>query len=153
MSYAHETTVAVERSKTQIECLLIKHGAEGYHTGWQNATPTDPGWDAIEFVWKGKVIRFRLPRPTSKDKHFKDKYGMQLSGNRLVTAMDQRNRSRWRILFLVVKAKLEAVEGGIAVFEEEFMSFIVTANGKTVGEVLLPRLQASVGPLQLGTGE
>ncbi len=135
MNYAATTSVPVDRSKGHIETLLMKAGAEGYHTGWQAQSGDDPGWDAIEFMWKGKHIRFRLPR----------------HGGRTSKA-DQRDRQRWRILFLVVKAKIEAVQCGIAVFEEEFLSFIVTANGKTIGEVLLPRLEAAKGPLQLGAG-
>lgn len=150
--FASETAVPVERSKAQIEALLVKYGAEGYHTGWQAASGDDPGWDAIEFLWKAKQIRFRLPRPSEKDKAFIDKYGMRLMGDKLNRAIAQRNRQRWRVLFLVVKAKLEAVEAGISIFEEEFMSFIVTASGRTVGEILLPRLTSGSGPLQLEAG-
>ena len=102
-------------------------------------------------MWKGKLIRFRLPRPTPRDACFTDKYGMRLSTNRLARAMDQRNRQRWRVLYLVIKAKLEAGEAGIAVFEEEFMPFIVTESGRTIGEILLPRLQAGTR-LQLEAG-
>ena len=138
MHYAATTSVPVERSKHHIEELLMKAGAEGYHTGWQAPKDGDPGWDAIEFLWKGKQIRFRLPRQPS---------AVRLRRGRRVTS-EQIDRQRWRVLFLVVKAKIEAVEAGIAIFEEEFLSFIVTANGKTVGEVLLPRLQANA-PLQL----
>lgn len=133
--YAADTSVPVDRSKSHIEALLMKAGAEGYHTGWQSATEGDPGWDAIEFLWKGKQIRFRLPRSKASRNE------------------DQRNRQRWRVLFLVVKAKIEAVQAGISIFEEEFLSFIVTASGKTVGEVLLPRIAAAKGPLQLSAGE
>lgn len=155
MAYAAETDVPVERSRSQIEALLTKYGAEGYHTGWQAASGNDPGWDAVEFMWKQRVIRFRIPRPSVKKPDGKyynwalDRYGMVLSGSRLQRALDQRTRSQWRVLYLVIKAKLEAVEAGVAVFEEEFMSFIVTENGRTVGEILLPRLAAGMGPLQL----
>lgn len=157
MSYANTTDVPVERSKAQIEALLIKYGAEGYHTGWQAATPDDPGWDAIEFLWKNRTIRFRLPRAAAtvngkRQKWATDKWGMLLIAPKLQRAIEQRDRQRWRILFLVIKAKLEAVENGIGIFEEEFMAFIVTGNGKTVGEVLLPRLAAGSGPLLLEAG-
>lgn len=135
--FAYDTSVPVDRSKGHIEALLLKAGAEGYHTGWQSAQGDDPGWDAIEFLWKGKQIRFRLPRTKVARGSRND---------------EQRNRQRWRVLFLVVKAKIEAVEAGIAVFEEEFLSFIVTASGQTIGEVLLPRLAATRGPLQLESG-
>lgn len=148
MAYAETTAVPVDRSKAQIEALLTKHGAQGYHTGWQAATADDPGWDAVEFMWKSKVIRFRLPRPTPKRPDGKlnawatDRHGWALSDVKLAKAADQQNRSRWRVLFLVIKAKLEAVEAGVSIFEDEFLSFIVTGSGRTVGEILLPRLAA-----------
>jgi hypothetical protein len=156
MAYAATTDVPVERSKAQIEALLTSHGAQGYHTGWQAATKDDPGWDAVEFMWQGKVIRFRVPRPTVKRPDGKlsawarDRNGWEFTGARLDKARDQYNRSRWRVLYLVIKAKLEAVEAGVSIFEDEFLSFIVTGSGRTVGEVLLPRLSA--GPLQLEQG-
>jgi hypothetical protein len=128
--------VPVDRSKQQIEALLLRAGAEGFHTGWQAPTGDDPGWDALEFLWKGKQIRFKLARQAS--------YRAALQA--------QRDRQRWRILYLVIKAKLEGVQAGVAIFEEEFMSFIVTGSGKPVGEILVPRLNAG-GPLQLGSGQ
>ena len=50
---------------------------------------------------------------------------------------------RWRAMILVVKAKLESVETGISTFQEEFMAHIIMANGKTIGENILPRLLES----------
>lgn len=132
--YAADTAVPVERSKQQIEHLLTQHGAEGFHTGWQAPTGTDPGWDAISFQWKGRSITFKLPRPTPK--------AWSAKGNALI---EQKNRQRWRILFLVIKAKLEAVRAGVSVFEEEFMAFIVTPGGQTVGDVMLPMLRDGTG--------
>ena len=158
MAYAVETEVPVERSRVQIEALLTKYGAEGYHTGWQAPRDGDPGWDAVEFLWKQRAIRFRIPRPMAKRPDGRlaswaaDRYGLPLSGPRLQRAVEQRTRSQWRVLYLVIKAKLEAVEAGVAVFEEEFLSFIVTASGRTVGEVLVPRLTTGGGPLQLEAG-
>jgi hypothetical protein len=155
VAYAATTDVPVERSKAQIEALLTKYGAQGYHTGWQAATADDPGWDAVEFMWKGKVIRFRVPRPSPKKPDGKsqpwamDRYGFMLKDAQLQKVVEQQNRSRWRVLFLVIKAKLEAVEAGVSIFEDEFLSFIVTGSGRTVGEILLPRLEAAGGQLML----
>lgn len=138
--YAADTSVPVERSKQQIEQLLSKHGAEGFHTGWQSARGDDPGWDAVEFLWKQRTIRFRLARPKA-------------TGYRPnVSAIEQKNRQRWRVLGLVIKAKLEAVDAGVAVFEEEFLPFIVTGDGRTVAEHLVPRLTGGA-VLQLTDGE
>jgi len=159
MAYATTTEVPVERSKAQIEALLTKYGAQGYHTGWQAADGDDPGWDAVEFMWKSKVIRFRVPRPLPKKADGKyhawatDRYGYRLADAKMQKAIDQQNRSRWRVLFLVIKAKLEAVEAGVSIFEDEFLSFIVTGSGRTVGEILLPRLAAGQLQLEAGGGE
>lgn len=170
--FAEDTSVPVHRSKAQIEALLTQHGAEGFQTGWQGATKDDPGWDVIGFLWKGKQIRFRIdrPKPQWMEPHPDDPtkkvtktapWAMArrsnwrvATGNELVAAIDQKNRQRWRLLYLVVKAKLEAVQAGVVVFEEEFMSFIVTASGQTIGEYMLPRLRAAgKEPLRLESGK
>ena len=50
-------------------------------------------------------------------------------------------RQKWRALALVIKAKLEAVESGIAVFEDEFMAYIVLPGGEeTVGDFMRPQI-------------
>jgi len=132
--YAAETDVPVERSKRAIELLLQHQGAEQFHTGW------DATRDIIEFGWKGKQIRFVLPRPVRKDFELSPG-GLNRNMGQITRAMDQADRQRWRALFLVVRAKLEAVEAGIAVFEEEFMAFIVVpGRNQTVGEILLPQI-------------
>ena len=43
----------------------------------------------------------------------------------------------------MVKAKLEAVEAGISIFEREFFSDIVLPDGRTVGEYVLPQVEES----------
>jgi len=132
--YAAETEVPIERSKRQIEVLLQEHGAEAYHAGW------DSERDVIEFGWEGKQIRFVLRRPV-KSAFAVSERGYSRSPRDQQRALEQADRSRWRALYLVVRAKIEAVEAGIAIFEEEFMAFIVLPGvNKTVGEILLPRI-------------
>lgn len=145
--FAGATEVPVGRSKGEIEVLLTKHGASGYHAGWQAATEEDPGWDAIEFMWKDKLIRFRIPRPSLNDPRVKE-----YKGPKVGDWLEQLNKQRWRVLHLVIKAKLEAVESGVVVFEEEFMAQIVTASNRTIGEILLPRLMEGNTRLQLEAG-
>src|SRR5712691_512518 len=132
--YAADTEVPVERSKRAIELLLQQHGADAYHTGWDTAR------DIVEFGWKGKQIRFVLPRPT-RDRFERSPAGRNRSARQIDGVMDQADRQRWRALFLVVRAKLEAVEAGIAIFEEEFMAFIVIpGRNQTIGEILVPQI-------------
>lgn len=134
--YAAETEVPVEKSKRVIEDLLKAHKAEQFHSGW------DAERDIIEFGWQGKQIRFVLPRPQAKDFRISPR-GRARTQTQQRQAMEQADRQRWRALYLVVRAKLEAVEAGIAIFEEEFMAFIVIpGQNRTVGEILVPRIQS-----------
>ena len=53
---------------------------------------------------------------------------------------EQAQRSRWRALLLVIKAKLEAIDAGIATFEDEFLAYTMLPGGETVGEWIAPQL-------------
>lgn len=136
MPYAADTDVAVSRSQQQIEAMLKQRGCEGYASAWSSQG------NRIEFVWKGMRIRFTLPAVDAEKYKF-DAQGRARKDAYWRNAIEQADRVRWRGLFLVIKAKLEAVEAGISVFEEEFMAFIVDPmSDRTIGDVLLPRIQA-----------
>ena len=118
--FAETTKVPIERTKVELEKLLRGHGAKGFVSGW------DEHSDRVEFLYEGKHIRFTLPREVVTR-----------------SRQEQFDRSRWRALLLVVKAKLEAVKSGIAVFEQEFLGFIVVpGTGQTIYEHAKPRLEA-----------
>lgn len=143
MPYAADTDVPVERSRTAIEMMLKQRGAEGFASAW------DTHGNRIEFLWKNNRIRFLLPK-VDPEKHLYDAQGRQRKAEIHQRAVAQADRVRWRGLHLVVKAKLEAVEAGISIFEEEFLAFIVDPRtDRTVGDVLVPMIQSG-GQLQLG---
>ena len=136
--YAATTDVAVSRSKGAIEALLQQHGATRFATGW------DAQHDTIQFEMFKRTIRFILPRPDPKARKFThDKRGYWIASHvARQKRMDQADRQRWRALYLVIRAKIEAVEAGIAVFEQEFLAFVVLPSGLTIGDSLVPLLQA-----------
>lgn len=135
MTYAASTEVGVERSRQQIEAMLKQRGCEGFASAWSKEG------NRIEFIWRGMKIRFVVP-PVDESVHATDRQGRTRSEQHKRNAVEQADRARWRGLFLVVKAKLEAVESGISVFEEEFLAFIVDPQtDATVGDVLIPRIQ------------
>lgn len=131
--YAADTSVPIERSRAAIEALLRKHGAEAFAYGW------DAGHDKIQFKIRDRAVRFLLPRPDRKN-FTHSPAGRYRAPAVIDQAIAQADRQRWRALFLVIRAKLEAVEAGIAVFEQEFLAFIVMPNDLTVGDILVPRL-------------
>ena len=53
---------------------------------------------------------------------------------------EQSCRRRWRALLLIIRAKLEAVESGIATLESEFLANLVLPDGGTVGDWLEPQI-------------
>jgi hypothetical protein len=79
-------------------------------------------------------VRFALDLPDPADREFTHTptRGTERSAAQAEAAWEQACRQRWRALALAVKAKLEAVESGIATFEEEFAAYLVMPDGRTV---------------------
>lgn len=135
MVYAENTGVSVERSKAEIEKILMRYGATSFAYGWEQ------GKAVIMFAMKDRHIRFLLPLPEKTDKKIcKDRHGYNKPEALIIKTWEQACRSRWRSLSLAVKAKLECVEAGITSFEDEFLAHIVLPNGLTVGSSLRPKL-------------
>lgn len=137
--YASETTVPVAQSRAEIESLVTKYGASQFFSGWSDNKTV------IGFTASNRQVRFVLPLP-SKDDHkyqFTEVTNKLRSSEAALKAWEQDCRQRWRALCLVIKAKLEAVECGIATFEEEFLAHIVLPDGKTVGQHVSQPLAAA----------
>lgn len=116
MTYAANTQVPVERTKAEIEKLVRKYGAKGFGVGWQGDRAQ------VSFVAHERHIRFTI----------------------LVPQAAQQQRSRWRTLLLLVKAKLEAVDAKVVTFEEAFVGDIVMPEtGKTVWEMTREQIRLS----------
>lgn len=137
--YASTTSVSVEKSRAEIETILTRYGAGQF--GY--ATDSDRGLATIQFAANDRHIRFVLQLPKKNDRQFWYTPGgrKRLNPQRQVEAWEQACRQRWRALALCIKAKLEAVECGIAEFEEEFMAHIVLPGGGTVGALMRPQIE------------
>jgi hypothetical protein len=137
MNYAKRTSVSVEKSKAEIEKTLMRYGAS------QFAYATKPDQAVVLFQINGKRVRFNLPLPEMA-LFSEGKRGRKYRQEAVLKRWEQACREKWRALALVIKAKLEAVDSGITVFEEEFLAHLVTAGGRTVGERILPDLSESL---------
>ncbi|WP_027967288.1 hypothetical protein [Halomonas halocynthiae] len=136
--YAEKTSVPSERSRAEIEQTVSRYGASGFMYGW------DGGTAVMAFQMSGRRIRFDLKMPDRNSDDFTTTdTGRERAPAQAAKAWEQACRQRWRALALVIKAKLEAVESGIAEFEEEFLAHIVLPNGGTVGRWMLPQVQKS----------
>lgn len=139
MNYASQTTVPAERSKSEIETMVRKYGADQFISGWSGTAAI------IGFKMKDKMVKFHLPLPRPDDpKYLKTATGRVRGKSTRAAAVreyEQEIRQRWRALLLVIKAKLEAVASGITSFEQEFLAHIVMSDGRTVSEWALPQVE------------
>jgi hypothetical protein len=133
MAYAENTTVSTEKSRGEIERTLQRYGADQFMYGWNQDQAV------IGFCLAGRQIKFILQMPDRKS-FSKTPTGKPRSQIQSDKEYEQACRQKWRALSLVIKAKLEAVEAGISIFEDEFMANIVLPNGATVSQFMLPQI-------------
>lgn len=132
--YATETSVSVGASKAEIERIIERYGATQFMSGWSAEQAV------IAFTMEDRQVRFILPMPAREEKRFTHHARGPRTPEAALKEWEQACRQRWRALALVVKAKLEAVDSGISVFEDEFMANIVLPGGRTVSEEIRPRI-------------
>ena len=138
MPYAETTAVPVDRSKSEIERILMKYGATGFMYGIRQDQAV------IAFEAYDRHVKFILPLPDATGSEFTTTpTGRSRKGTATNTAYEQEVRRRWRALSLVIKAKLEAVDTGITEFDEEFLAHIVIPGGGTVADSAIPAIRAA----------
>jgi hypothetical protein len=133
---------ASEGWRLMIERTLRDHGADsamcGYVRNKASLSFTLPG---------GVMIRMDIDLPDPEAEEFRltpsSRRPRSLQSRRDV--YEQAVRLRWRALAIAVKAKLEAVDSGISTLQSEFLAFIVTPDGTTVGENVIPHLVPLIG--------
>lgn len=163
--YAEGTSVSVDRSRAEVERTLERFGATTFGYAWDRRTETychrckattgtackSAGHSTAEelreyamlsFKLKDRAIRLDVPMPTQREVGSK-------------ANLEVRTRERWRAIALIVKAKLQAVEAGVDTIETAFLANVVTGDGRTVGQILIPRMSEAVqsGRLLPGAGE
>jgi len=137
MRYASATSVSEDRSRMEIETLLMRYGADEF------GYVTRAGEAVIGFVYRGIRVQMSVPLPDRDDA----KFTATPTGRRTRSTTQAFNewqkevRRRWRSLCLVIKALLVGVDDGVLTFEQAFMPYIVWGNGLTTSEMLLPHVQ------------
>jgi hypothetical protein len=127
--FAADTSVSMDKSIAEIRTTVRRYGAAEF------AHMESDDRAAVTFTMKGRRIQFTLAMPNPKDRAFtKTDTGRDRTPAAAEAAWEQACRSRWRALALVIKAKLEAVEVGIVVFEDEFLAnTVMPGTGVTFG--------------------
>lgn len=137
MQYAKDTSVSSEQSQAEIRKVVARYGATKF------AYLEEDERAAIMFEIQNRRIKFLLPLPSKNDSVFWETPGRKLkrTPDSAFREWEQACRQRWRALALAIKAKLEAVESGIATFEEEFLAYVVMPDGLTVAEHVMPNIE------------
>jgi len=138
MSYAENTSVPVAKSRAEIERLLQKHKCSKFMAGVDN----DVHRATVQFQAHNRIVKFEISLPDPKDpkyRRIKNSY-LQRTASGIEKVVEQEERTRWRALLLVIKAKLEAVESHIATFEDEFLAHVLLPNQQTVAEYIGPTI-------------
>lgn len=138
MAYADQTNVSVEKSRAELESIVLRYGAARF----ASMIDQESKEATIGFTINNRHLRFTLPLPDIQDKRFwfTPARRNRRSQQEAYAAWEQECRSKWRSLVLCVKAKLEAVAAKITTFEKEFLAHFVLPDGRTVGDVVIPRL-------------
>lgn len=133
--FAEGTDVSVEKTRSELERLVMRHGATGFVYGWSDGIWT------IAWQMQGRQVRFRVISPHEDDRLIEYTPGGRWRPIKdRKAAIDQEVRRRWRALLLIVKAKLEMIASGDADMETEFLANMLLPNGNTVGEWIAPQL-------------
>lgn len=135
--YAADTTVSAERTQIEIQSLLLKHGASARAVGVDDATSRA----FVMFSLGGRQIRVEVllhptgGAPTSTPRRWR-RWSEQERRHWQASQREQRARSTWRGLLLLLRAKLEAIEGGYSSVEREFLADVMLPGGRSVGQLV-----------------
>jgi hypothetical protein len=134
--YAKKTKINANKTKLDIETVLIKYGVtEGFSYTRNGNT------NYIAFKHQGRSISFSFKLPDLKNREYTHttKYDVKRSPEKAYESWEQDCRAYWRALYLFIKATLEAIEIGIIEFDQAFLPYFLTKEGKTISEIIMPK--------------
>lgn len=140
-----ETTVAVSKSREQIDAILLKWGVVGIQ--WEDQF--DMGLAQLRFRWKRDddselVARFRIEVDSEESLREKaiDQRSRQFSQKKYDRLKLARGKREHRILLNLLKNMFEAIEEGIIPAEALLLPWIEDVDGQTVYDKVSPNLHS-----------
>jgi len=140
--YASNTDVPIEESRSQINLLLRNWGVSGI----QWTEDYENNRMMLQFVWRHKEIPYmakmvvNLPTDEVLTERAKHKRSGRVLEDKLELLKETRGWREHRVLYIFLKGSFEAIENGIITAEQLFLPWLVGRDGRTVGEVIAPRL-------------
>ncbi len=136
--YAEGTVVPIENSKSEAEHLLRRHGATGMLTMWDD----DAAQSVVQFRLADRIFKLVVEDPDLSE-YAVSPGGVKRNRDQQASAANREHMRRWRSLVLVIKAKLELIEGGGSTPEREFMADLMLPDGSTLGDNIGPEIDAA----------
>lgn len=124
MAY-EDTVVPVNRSQEKIRALILANKGTGIAFISESDPPTEGFQAKVSIDGVGYTIRIQAKLKKARD-------------------AEQERRRVWRVLFHHLKDIFEAANSGVMDFRELMMPYIVTNDGRTVAECILPKLEAAI---------
>lgn len=140
--FAEDTRVPVAKSRSEIDGLLRGWGAAGvqWTDDWETSVVT------LRFRWphgsKTFAARMTIKLPSAKDLEplAVDNRSGGISERKLDKLLADRGKREHRLLLLLIKSTLNAVDAGVISDVEAFLPYLEGKDGRTVGEVGRERL-------------
>lgn len=126
------TEVPISRSQEQIRTMIYAHKGTGVMTISQ---PPMEGFEALVTL-QSKPYHIRVLAHCRE----KDSRGYKIEKR----GIEQEQRRVWRVLHWHLKAMFEAADSGVLSIEEIIMPYVVTHDGRTIAEHILPKLHEAV---------
>ena len=136
--YARETKVSIGKSKAEIEQTLDRYGASAFMSGQSKEDNT--AWLMFKI---GKAIVKIVVEMPDYDNFSKTDTGRERVKSIQDAEYEKACRQRWRVLALLVKAKLESVDAGISTVEKEFFADLMLPSGRTIAQEMAPQIDAA----------
>lgn len=138
MAYEH-TSVAVAKSQDKIRQLILRN--RGLGVAFVSQPPLE-GFEAQVSI-DGKTYHVRITATCKHKDHAAD------------DKRQQEERRVWRVLFHHLKSVYEAANTGVMEFRELMLPYVVTSDGRTIADHILPRLDAAIAgnPARLLSGK
>ncbi len=128
MAYEY-TNVAPEKSQASIRKLLMSHGAINVSFASGTEPPQEGFMATVTLDTQPYVMKIVVPMHSQHDRP---------------KVQDQETRRVWRVLFHHMKAVFEAADSGVIDIRELLLPFLVTRDGRTVGQAILKDLQKTL---------
>ena len=124
-----QTSVAPEKSQAAIKKLLMAHGSVNISFASSSEPIRQEGF-RVTVILDNKPYGMKIVVPVQEMVNVK--------------TQDQAVRRVWRVLYYHMKAIFEAADSGVIDIRELLLPFLVTKDGRTVGQIIVQDMPKAI---------